>query len=797
MPYNTRTMREWNLKPGDPLTLSLAADARLGPTDYRDDQIWELSFGDGVPPALSITTTYGLRARSFRMFPRFSEGEQTVSDPAAFHRFPTIRQIYPNYLHLDFAPFPGIEVEAEYWVPQSQAIAGRLRLANTGEEVRLARLEWVAQLTPTEGQRMAPMEQVIALAGRTAGLAPVVFLTGGPVADSAPFPALSLNLEIAPNTSRPFTWSHAALEDPETSLNLARQIATRPWEAEIARLSLTNQGIIEIHTGDRDWDVAFALAQKTAFGLFSGPTTHLPCASFVFTRQPDQGFSLRGDGSDYNHLWSGQTPLDTVYLAGLVLPSAPQLVQGLVRNFIATQTEDGQLDCKPGLGGQRSRLLATPLLASLAWRIFEITADEKFLQEVFPPLLNFVQAWFSASHDRDGDGIPEWDSLIQSGWEDHPLFSRWHPWSQSVEIWSAETPGLCALLYHECQSLIQMAGVLMRREPVTALASLADHLRTVVEASWDEENSTYRYWDRDTHRTSPGELLAQAAGPGEIPIGRSFEEPIRLLVRIHSDGESTRHPQVIVRGASSTGQHRVERLSDERFKWYLGQGTLTGDRVYSELEEIEVEGVDPGDQISIYTVGFSCQDQSLLLPLWAGIPSPERGEALVQHTLMNPELYWRPYGIPICPAPEDAPEAEVCGDVNLPWTSLIAEGLLRYGYRDEAAELVKRQMSAVIRSLKTEHAHRRTYNANTGEPKGERDALTGLAPLGLFLETLGIRLLSPRSVAVQGYNPFPWPVTVKYRGLTILRQREKTIVIFPDGQTVSVEDPAPQVITLQ
>jgi hypothetical protein len=52
-----------------------------------------------------------------------------------------------------------------------------------------------------------------------------------------------------------------------------------------------------------------------------------------------------------------------------------------VRNYLAVQAEDGSIDWKPGLGGQRSRLLAPPLLASLVWRIYQNTEDSAFLEE--------------------------------------------------------------------------------------------------------------------------------------------------------------------------------------------------------------------------------------------------------------------------------------------------------------------------------------------------------------------------------------------------------------------------------
>ena len=71
-------MQTWNLGAGDPLSLTLAADARLTSTNYTDDQIWELSLGGGEPAALALQTTYGLRAHWMRLFPRFVRGDQRL-----------------------------------------------------------------------------------------------------------------------------------------------------------------------------------------------------------------------------------------------------------------------------------------------------------------------------------------------------------------------------------------------------------------------------------------------------------------------------------------------------------------------------------------------------------------------------------------------------------------------------------------------------------------------------------------------------------------------------------------------
>src|SRR5512138_988469 len=112
-------MRDWSLNcatsatgPGDPMSLSLAADMRLCEPDYLNDHIWELEIGSGEPASIAVRTTYGLRARNMRLFYRFTEAGQTVTNPSAFVRAPRLRRFYPNFLWLDFVPVGGLEVTA-------------------------------------------------------------------------------------------------------------------------------------------------------------------------------------------------------------------------------------------------------------------------------------------------------------------------------------------------------------------------------------------------------------------------------------------------------------------------------------------------------------------------------------------------------------------------------------------------------------------------------------------------------------------------------------------------------------
>ncbi len=792
-------MREWNLKAGDPLSLILASDARLGPTDYLDDQIWELSLSGGDPPAISLNTTYGLRAKSARIFPRFTEGDVTRNDPAEFDQSPEARQIFPNFVLIAFAPFQNIDVVYEVWVPHSHAICGRVSITNQAKVERKLRCEMVGQLTPIEGQRMAPFEMSAAtlLVGYSGGLAPVLFVTGGVKAGGGPYPALTLTMQMNAGETRQFTWVQVALADRDSSFAMGRDIASQNWDASRSRIEMLNAGQVEIFSGEPHWDAAFMLAQKQAAGLLAGPTPQLPHPSFLFTRQPDQGYSFRGDGSDYNYLWNGQTVMEASYLADILVMAAPESIKNLVRNFLAVQEESGAIDWKPGLGGQRNRLIATPGLARMVWRIYRQTEDVGFLVETFDGLYRQLESWFLPNHDRDGDGIPEWDHPLQTGLDYHPVFSRWQACATGVDIFTSEGPALCAFLHEECQCLIQISQVIGRDAEIKSLREKAEKLKEATGTAWDEQAACYFNWDRDTHISTQTDWDLEIKGSGNFSIRQDFSHPIRLQIQIRTDETIRRHPLIFVHGKGASGKRRVERIEDDQFRWIPGQGLLTGKYVYSFLDRIEVRGLEPEDQLQVTGVNFHRIDISLLTPLMAGIPDSARAEKIIAETITYPGLFWREYGLPTCPQPVCEAEQDVCWSLNIPWNALIGDGLIHYGHRSEAAELVSRLMTAIIQSLRKERSFRRHYHAETSQGQGEFNALMGLAPLGLFLNALGVRLISSRRVGLAGFNPFPWPVTVKYRGMTIMRQKDKTVVVFPDEQAVTVTDPEPCVVTLE
>ncbi|RPJ29061.1 MAG: hypothetical protein EHM33_02270 [Chloroflexi bacterium] len=788
-------MRDWSLAPGDPLCLNLAADARLSIPDYLNDHIWELNLGGGEPPTLSLQTTYGLRAKGMRLFLRFSENGKSVSAPSTFALPPTVRRFYPNFVILDYAPLKNIDVTAEYWVPQSNAVCGRVNVINKTTSTRKIRLEVCAILTPIDGQGMTgtQMQMVNVLAGQTGGLFPVLFLTGGPAPGSGPYPSLFLDLELGPGAARTLTWVQAAADNLQASFDLARQTSARPWEAEKARFELLNAGqTIDIRTGDKDWDAAFALGQTLGFGLFFAPETQLPCPSLVSVRGPDNGYSPKGDGTDYPASWNGQTSFDAYYLSS-VLP-ASDAAQDLLENFLAIQKEDGSIDGKPGLAGQRGRFLAAPLLASLAWKLYEKSEDEKFLSEVFPKILKFFWSWFSPDYDEDRDGLPQWKHILQTGFEDNPLFDAWHEWSLGVDITQVHSPALEAMLYHEAACLIKMAEQLDRADALTLLHEQAAKLRKSIESTWQPRTGLYHYRDRATGLSLAGKVLVKQQGSGTVSPKLKFEQPIRLLVEVRTQSPIAKRPEIRIHEFATKPPDEI--IASGSYQWRNRGSVYTTQKVFSKIAKVSVRGLGDEDTVVVSTLDFTTEDHTLFMPLWAGIPDEQHAQTMIGRALLDASRFHRPFGVPACP-PLTQPEAEAISQAVHPlWNLFICEGLLKYGFRSDAARLVARMMNGIIQNLKQNRAFYARYHAERGTGMGERNALHGLAPVDLFLRVLGVEILSGTRLKLEGRNPFPWDVTVSYKGLKVIRGQEKTEVVFANGKSVTITDPEPLWITI-
>ncbi len=786
-------MRSWQWAADDPWTLSLAADVRFGATDYAEDQIWELQFRGAKLAGLAAASCFGGRIRGMHIFPSFALEGRVAVDPATFHRPVIIEQALPNYARLAFWPLAEVEAAAEYWVVDSRRLVSRICLTARSERSLALDLRLhVATLPGSDADPMRPVTRlgVVALEGRVAGLRPVIFLSGGAAAFRSTLPSLHVSATLAPGEARRWTWAHAGMTDPERGFEAARTATQLPLDAVAARIERMAEGIVQVETGHPEWDAAVHLSQVAALSSFVGPTRHLPSPAPVLRRCWLDGHSPRGDGSDHDWRWSGQEMSGACYLARQVLPAAPELAQGVVRNALATQGADGAVDGKPGLAGQRLRMAAAPMLAQLTWQIYRQTEDAAFVAEVLPRLTEVFSSWFDAARDRDQDGFPEWEHPLQAGYEAHPVFSQANAAGMCAELRWVESPDLAALLLGEAEALACLARVVGGAHDVPAIEARKHGLLKGLSLCWDPVSEIYRRIDHSLHTTPHAAEIAKLVGNGRTEPEVTLRQPARLVVRVSGRESEARGLEIMLTGRPVAGRERTLRLGVNDLRWSWETGCATTPEAFGALSRLQVRGVADGVQTSVVVPDLGRVDLAMLLPLWAKAPAPEEVTALLDGQLLRPERFWRPQGLPFLPASDSEYQAQLAkgeAGVGMAWNAILGEALVDLSRGEQAAALLERLMHAIVRALRTDHALCQSYDPETGEGRGDRHAACGGAPLSLLLACIGVQLISPTKVGLRGRNALDGPVTIAWRGLRVTRSGEVSRVVFPDGQTVELQ----------
>jgi hypothetical protein len=780
-------MREWSLRTGDPLSLFLAADARFSAPDYTDDQIWELSLGGGDPPALAAETMLGLRAVSLRLFPVFFVDGRAVSNPSAFAAPPVVRRFAPNYLRVECRPVDGLDAVCEYWVPQSHALTGRITLTAAGDS-RLRGECWLAGvLRPAAegspfGVESARPYGGAYLCGRAGNIAPVVVLGGSSGAGRSATPSLKAVFDAGPGRSPEFRWAHCGLASTEEGLALARSLIAREWEADIARVELENAALVDLSTGRPEWDAVLAFSQVTAIQSLIGPTRHLPFPSPVVGRNPERGYSLRGSGSDYPPGWSGASPWELLMILPVWSLAKAEAAKDILRNFLAAAGDDLP-DSRPGPGKQRTNLLAPPLLAQLAWRVLSGNEDADFLHEMWPLVDRCLEAWFDPAHDRDRDGVPEWERMDSLGPQTPPLWDREGAHGGGVPPPEVESPSLAALLLGECYAAARTAEAVGQGEAARKWTQHADRVRRGIERM--EFAAGYRTQDRETHRSPRGRLLWNGKAGAEGRPG-PLEEPARLLIR--TSGVATTRPvlRVVLSGTDSRGRPCEEELRTEHFSWIRACGSCFTRTVWKRVQSIRTEGPSEGTLFSLEVPDLRREDLSDFLPLWSRAAPAERAKSAFAR-LADPEGFDSSGGLRFLPAGDPAGSEEACADIWMLWNMLMGEAAIRYGRGDLALGWVEKAIRAAADMLRVDRAFRSSRRADRAGGFGPRNSLHGIFPVGLFLAGLGVFPSASDRVWIGGRSIFPFPVVLRYKGMIIRREGDRAEIDFPSGIRRSVE----------
>ena len=122
-----------------------------------------------------------------------------------------------------------------------------------------------------------------------------------------------------------------------------------------------------------------------------------------------------------------------------------------------------------------------PIIAWSAWQLYERSGNKALIQDVYDPLCRYVEWWF-ANRDSDGDGLVEYESASESGWDDSPRFHAGR----------VAAVRLNAYLNREMRVLALMAPVVARdTDSAMWRERAAEHGKQIFARLFDPEDGVY------------------------------------------------------------------------------------------------------------------------------------------------------------------------------------------------------------------------------------------------------------------------------------------------------------------
>ncbi len=743
----------------DPISLTLAADHAFATDLENPDIVWQLELDPNQP--LSLQTSLGLQAQSFRIFPFVARNKHVYQNLDEFLLSPRIDSLGSNYANINLSPDADTQASYEFWAREPYAISGRVTLRNTGTENAELSARVAALLVPLnggQGMSITKLDYKTYLRGQSGELTVALVMEGMPKPVISPNQALEISQLLQPGEEFSVLWRCSVAFSPAQSQERALKAFPANWQAEVARLEVADQArTLEIETPLQDWNLVFKSLQDQANLLVKQPEDHEQGLTYFDKRNTH---SPVGKAFEPRFGWNGNSDAGTILqirqFVRALLPTQTQLAVELVRDILNKLKSDFKY--APPF----------PQLAGLVWDVHTYHQQPQFLAEYLPALVEQTLRWLSPQHDRDQDALPEWPDPDYAGLADLTNFNVWKEDSFPTRIASTESLGLASLLSGELDTLQRMTRVLGDEDLAEQIRPYQERLASAI-ARFRAELPNASFIDRDTHRVHPSQLLMEVQLPDPKWESIQLAEPARLNIllkcrAIFMPGDF----QVI--GADSQGQELRESITSENILWLPMSFHITTQNVFSRFDRLEGLEVNNGS-LQVYTSDLEISDISQQLG-WEG----QTGEEELP-TWAAPQDFRYRFGLPT-----DLNPAKAGGNkVNIGWNCLLIEHLNRIGEKKLAFDLLSRLMLGFSAMLKREHALMEGFTSESGACWGNRNGLRGLLPPLLLLEVAGIQIINELKVSVSGENPCPWPLIVRFRGLEVRREGKNTTIQFPDG----------------
>jgi hypothetical protein len=203
---------------------------------------------------------------------------------------------------------------------------------------------------------------------------------------------------------------------------------------------------------------------------------------------------------------------------------------------------------------------------------------------------------------------------------------------------------------------------------------------------------------------------------------------------------------------------------------------------WTRIDSIRAEGPACfGMRLRIEVPDLRRMDLSNFLPLWGrAVSGPRAGRMWMR--LEEGADFDTASGLRFAPAADPGAGRGASGDVWMFWNMLMGEAAVRAGKAGLAHGWIEKWMRTLAESLRADRSFRSRYEPDRPGGSGPRNSLQGIFPVGLFLSALGVRPVAFNRVWVGGRSIFPFPVTVRWRGMTIRREADSAQVDFLSGR---------------
>jgi hypothetical protein len=231
--------------------------------------------------------------------------------------------------------------------------------------------------------------------------------------------------------------------------------------------------------------------------------------------------------------------------------------------------------------------------------------------------------------------------------------------------------------------------------------------RAFLEEMYESSVRFYRYYT--TNRDADGDGLCEWGGEAVLESVRDGRVAVWDEVGWPSEFEAMDANTMLVMEAKALAQLARELGKEGEARDWRQEADTRARRINETFWD-DARGfyfhVDRKDNDFTYKKPDDLKREEIIgfLPLWAGIADSARAARVVRK-LTDPAKFWRQFGVPSLAADDSYynPKGYWNGPVWVEWMYLIERGLLEYGYKAEARQLVDRVAAGMIEQLRKDH----------------------------------------------------------------------------------------------